>query len=62
MEGWEWTDEVECVVYDQQKGNDERLSDFDPVYAREDVDAVWAEDGDREHVDVVQGAEIEEPA
>lgn len=33
---------------------------FDPVYAREDVDAVGAEDGDPRHVDVVQGAQLEE--
>lgn len=36
------------------------MGDFDAVYAREDVDAVGAEDGDGEHVEVVEEAELEQ--
>jgi len=55
-----WNEQVETVVDDEQEGDDERLRDLDPVYAGEDVDAVWAEDRYRCHVYVVEGAEIEE--
>lgn len=46
-------EEVEHVVSGEEEGDDEGLGDFDAVYAREDVDAVWCEDGDCGHVEVV---------
>ena len=62
MERREWADKVKGVVDDEEDCYDERLRDFDAVYAGEDVDAVGAEDGDGGHVDVVEEAEVEEPA
>lgn len=58
----ERAEQVEGVVEHEQEGDDEGLGDFDAVYAREDVDAVRAEDGDCGHVDVVEGPEVEQPA
>lgn len=53
--------EVQDVIQRQQRRDHEALRDLDPVDAREDVDAVGAEDGHGGHVDVVQQAEVEEP-
>lgn len=55
-------EEVEAVVHGEEAGDDEGLGDFYAVYAGEDVDGVWGEDGDAGHVDVVQPAEVEEVA
>ena len=53
-------EEVQSIVEDEEEGDHEALGDFDAVDAREDVDAVWAEDGDGGHVDVIEGTEVEE--
>ena len=57
---WIWDKEVETIVEDKEEGDDKGLGDFDAVYAGENVDAIWAEDGDRCHVDVVEESELEE--
>lgn len=46
-------DELAKVEKDDRQGDDERLPRFQPVHASVDVDRVRAEDGDHEHVDVV---------
>lgn len=46
--------EVEHVVSGEEEGDDEGLGDFDAVYACEDIDAVWCEDCDCSHVEVVR--------
>lgn len=55
-------EEVEAVVEGDEQGDDDALGDFDAVDAREHVDALGAEHGDAGHVDVVEGAEVEEVA
>jgi len=62
VERRERADEIESVVDDEENCDYERLRDFDAVDPGEDVDAVGTEDGDGGHVDVVEEAEVEEPA
>lgn len=52
--------EVEGVVEDQQKRDDDGLHDLDPVNSSQDVDRVGAEDGAGRHVDVVKYPEIDQ--
>lgn len=53
-------EQVDGVVEDEEKGDDERLADLDAVDACQDVYAVGTEYGNACHVDVVGPAEIEE--
>lgn len=55
-------EEVEAIVEDEEQGNDDALGDLDAVDASQHVDALGAEHGNAGHVDVVEGAEIEELA
>lgn len=52
--------EVESVVEDKKKRDDDGLHDLDPVNASQYIDRVGAEDGTGRHVDVVEHAEIDE--
>ena len=54
--------EVEAVVQDEEERDYNGLRDFDAVYARQHVYALWAEHGDTGHVDVVEGPQVEELA
>ena len=52
--------EVEGVVEDQQKRDDDGLHDLNPVNSSQDIDRVGAEDGAGRHIDVVKHPEIDQ--
>lgn len=53
-------DKVQTVVCNEEQGDDDGLHHLDAVDAREDVDGVWAKDGQSGHVDVVQPAQVDQ--
>lgn len=52
-------DQVQRVVHEEQRRDDQGLQDLDPVNPSKHVDAVGAEYGHGGHVDVVNPAEIQ---
>lgn len=60
MEGGRRGNQIECVVQEDQHGDNNRLSNLDTVDTSKNVDAVRAEDGNGRHVQVVQRAQIDE--
>ncbi len=52
----------ENVICEEEKSDQDGLRDFNAVDAREDVDAVRAENGDGGHVGVVKPADVDECA
>lgn len=53
---WVGGDEVQTVVGDEEKGDDNGLHHLDAIDACEDVDGIGAENGKGSHVDIVEPA------
>jgi len=57
-----WRKEVQAIVEDEEKSDDDALRDFNAVYACQHVDALRAEHGNACHVNIVEKPEINELA
>jgi hypothetical protein len=57
-----WRKEVQTIVEDEEKSDDDALRDFNAVYASQHVDALRAEHSNARHVNIVEKPEINELA